>query len=217
MVNDGAIPSVGSVKGNNGKVQLGVIGDKTGSTGLTVNTPSGESDTLVGNVQGPGGTLTKAGAGSLVISRINPVNAGNPFVLDVQSGTFGLQGTSNVAHATFSAGSIFSAALNGTGAGQAAKIIASGQQRPRSPWVQHSCTYLANGYTPAVGDTFTLISSANGITGHFANAADSQVVFAGGTPFQVNYSQTAVTLKALHATLTQARQGSANPSTPGRE
>jgi Bacterial Ig-like domain (group 3) len=213
LVDDGVIPSLGSVNGA-GTLQLGLFGNATSSTGLTVNTPSGESDTLAGNVQGPGGTLTQAGAGSLVISRINPVSASNPFVLDVQSGTFGLQGLSNVAHATFSAGSTFSAALNGTGVGQAAKIIASGAASPVNLGGSTLALNLGNGYTPTVGDTFTLISSANGITGHFANAADGQVVFAGGTPFQVNYSNTAVTLKALPATSTQLAS-SANPSTQG--
>ena len=74
VVNDGVSPSVGSLTGT-GTIQLSVAGGKTGTTGLIVNTPSGESDQLLGNVQGPGGTITMAGAGSLVIARINPVTS----------------------------------------------------------------------------------------------------------------------------------------------
>jgi hypothetical protein len=189
IVADGAAPWVGSVNGT-GSIQLGISGQNPGGTGLVINTPAGQSDAVVGPVQGNGGVLVMNGAGSFTVQKINPLNAG-PFVLQANSGNFGLQGGSQLNQTTLGRSSSFTAYLNGTGAGLATKITATGTT-PISLGGSTLKLALGNGYVPKVGDgPFTLISSAHGITGQFGNAPENGIVTIPGdntTAFRVNYT-----------------------------
>jgi hypothetical protein len=152
--------------------------------------------------------------GSLLVNGV--LNAQN---LIVNSGaTFGGLATMNFSGPVqFASGATFAAVSNGTAPGQFTKLTDtdSSDANPVNLGGSTLALSLGNTYIPAWNDTFTLISSAHGITGHFANVANNGIVFANGFPFQVNYNSTSVTVKALLLTTTQL-QSSPNPSNPGQ-
>ena len=223
LISDGVTASIGSLTGS-GSVQLGLFGNQTSSTVLSLNTPQGETDQFTGSVLGPGGTISMVGAGNLTIDNINPANAGT-FTVNVQSGSLSVPGTlnaqqlnvtpasgqtatlggptiANIVQTNFNSGATFSAALNGTAQYQYTQITATGTTNPIN--LGGSTLALSLGYTPAVGDTFTIISSAHGITGQFGNVANGQTITVNGHPFLVNYTATAVTLTAQAALVNPA-------------
>jgi hypothetical protein len=219
VVIDGAAPAVGSVNGT-GSIQIGTTGQQSAATGLSVNTPAGETDLVNGNVQGNGGTLLMNGAGSFTVTQINPVNTG-PFMLQTLHGNFGLEGTSNLVQTTLGAGSTFTGYLRGTAAGQATKITATGTTNPVDLG-NSTLALVLDGYVPAVGDRpITLVSSAHGITGQFGNAGENGIVTVPGdttTAFRVNYTATTVTLTVVAQTSripTVSTIANSNPITPG--
>jgi hypothetical protein len=66
---------------------------------------------------------------------------------------------------------------------------------------------LLSGYSPSVGDTFTIIRGTS-ISGHFANLADGAEFVSGTTKYRVNYTATTVVL-----TVTQINIAPALPTT----
>jgi len=63
---------------------------------------------------------------------------------------------------------------------------------------------LSDGFTPAVGDTFTIIQSTGGITGSFASLPEGTVFDAGGQSFRISYANDDVTLTCVANTSTTA-------------
>ena len=182
VVQDAVNPTVGSVTGD-GNLQFG----ETASTGLTIATPQGRTDLFSGTILGVGGTLTKSGAGQLTIGDLNAGGAG-AFSVNVQSGTllgtgvikaqqvnvsagasFGGTTTATVGQAVLSGGGTFVAALNGTGTQQYTSLTGTGTTSPIT--LGGATLAISLGYTPTVGDTFTILSAPHGITGQFGNAA----------------------------------------------
>ncbi len=214
VVADGADATVGSV-GGDGIVQVGATGNQPSTTGLTISTPAGEDNTLAGPVINLGGTLTKTGAGKQSIRQFSPLNPANAS-LNVQAGDLGISGASHVTRATFAAGTTFSTPIWGTANNQAGKITANGTNSPVS-LAGNLAVALTNGYSPELGDTISIVSSPNGITGQFANAANNGLIYPSNAPttaFRVNYTANAVTLKAVQTTSIQV-QSSKNPSAQG--
>jgi hypothetical protein len=237
LVLDHAIPKIGSLTGG-GRVQIGQRQGNTSDTGLTIATPAGESDSFTGAIQGEGGTggtITMQGAGTLSVGSINQDNLG-PFTVNVQSGWFKVTGDLNAASLavspgarfggpttasisqtiTLSSGAIFGAELDGTEAGQYTTLTSTGS--PINLGSSRLAVNLGQGYIPAVGSTFTILSAPAGITGSFVNVPTTDPVVLGNKspnyPFEVIYGQNSVMLKAIPATSTHL-QSSPNPSTQG--
>jgi hypothetical protein len=212
VVSDQFKPSVGSLSGN-GTLQIGVNAGRTAFTGLFFETPQGESDVFNGAINGPGGTLYMAGNGSVTIGSINTNQSGlfdvslaagtlladgviNAHQLLVAGGaTFGGPATMNFSGTVnFISGSTFAAVANGTAAGQHTQLTDTDTTDSTPVNLGGSTVSFYLGYAPARGDSYTIISAANGITGQFSNAANGQTISLSGVPFKVNASSTTFSL-----------------------
>ena len=85
---------------------------------------------------------------------------------------------------TLSASSTFTATLNGTGSSSYSQVTASGPVD-----LGGSTLMLALGFTPQVGDSFTLLTTSDpgGISGTFAGLAEGATFTEGGFTFQITY------------------------------
>ncbi|MFO0892462.1 MAG: Ig-like domain-containing protein [Isosphaeraceae bacterium] len=211
VVADGASPTVGSLEGK-GNIQLGVGGGQTAATGLTVATPGGVTNLLDGDISGPGGTITKIGSGTFLVTTINAAQTGS-HTLDIQAGNFGLQSTAYLTRFNIKQGASYSAVLLGPAPGQFGQLNVTGTTNPAT-LAGNLLLVVSNTYTPAVSQGFPLISSPNGVTGTFSNVGDGQVVLVGSNAFLIDYTTTGVGATSLTRTNT-ALVSSANPSPLG--
>jgi hypothetical protein len=87
---------------------------------------------------------------------------------------------------TFSSSSTFKATLNGTGSSSYSQVTASG---PVNLGGSTLMLALGLGFTPQVGDSFTLLTTSNpsGIKGTFAGLAEGAIFTQGGVTFQITY------------------------------
>jgi autotransporter-associated beta strand protein len=167
----------------------------------TVNVGAGQSLTLSGVISGKG-SLTKIGAGSLIVSALNTYTGSTR----VNGGTLGGDGkigallvnsgatlapgstttqiftTGNVA---FSAGSTFTVTLNGTTAGTGYdQLSVTGTVNLAGASLNVNLTF-----TPALGSAFTLIQNdgADAVAGTFAGLAEGATLSQSGMTFQISY------------------------------
>src|SRR5262249_20400562 len=56
---------------------------------------------------------------------------------------------------------------------------------------------VALGYTPSIGDTFTILSAAGGVTGTFEGLADGAIITVGAARLQIHYGATDITLTCV--------------------
>jgi hypothetical protein len=237
VVSDKFKPTVGSLSGG-GTIQIGVNPGQTNTTGLFIYTPQGESDVFSGVINGQGGTIYMAGPGSLTLGSVNAGNSGL-FGLSIGTGSLLVNGVLNaqqllvLSGATFGgparmnfsgsvnffSGATFAAVANGTAAGQFTHLADTDTSDPNPIDLGGSSLSLSLGYAPAKGDSFTIVSAANGIAGQFANAANGQIITVNGVPFNVGASGTAVTLAvpsitATHLVSTTPPPGTITAGTP---
>jgi hypothetical protein len=231
VVSEGFNPTVGSLSGG-GTIQIGVNPGQAGSTGLNIYTPQGESDVFNGVINGQGGTISMIGAGSITLGSVNPNQTGlfsvtcglgsllvngvlNAQQLHVSSGaTFGgpaMMSFSGVVK--FFSGATFAAVADGAAAGQFTQFTDTDTSDPTPVDLGGSTLSLSLGYTPANGDSYTIISAAKVITGQFANAANGQTITVNGFPYKVNASGTTVTLAVPSPTPTPTTP-TPTPTTP---
>jgi hypothetical protein len=256
VVPSGSMPSIGSLTGG-GNVQIGDVALMPDQAGLFINTPSGRTDTLTGSfVLGQsavdpdgGGFIQMNGPGSLTVGSIDP-NADGNLRIDVAGGAlyvahvanaetlsvaaqavFGGPGASTFSGpAAFAANSVFSVALNGTGAAQFSTLTGNFPVvPPPAVAVDGANLAVSVGYSPTPGDSFTIIAAPNGsIVGQFANAPDGSTITPTNSPlpFGVTYNGNAnggvasLTLTAMaFATSTSVALDklSTNPSTYGQK
>jgi autotransporter-associated beta strand protein len=179
----------------------------TGSRTLTITNTG--TTTFAGAIGQSGGTwsLTKAGAGLLVLNGNNTYGGGTT----VSAGTLGGSGTlgavtvksgaalypgssaANTAilttgNVTFNSGSAFDVALNGTspGAGGYDQLNVNGTVSLGGCAL--NLTFGA-GFTPAVGTVFTLINNngVGAVSGTFQNLPEGATIVINGMTFQISY------------------------------
>jgi fibronectin-binding autotransporter adhesin len=166
-----------------------------------VSVGAGQSLTLSGVISGLG-KLTEVGAGSLIVSGLNTYTGGTT----VSSGTLGGGGkigslavksgatlapsttTTQIlstGSVTFSAGSTFAVTLNGTTAGTGYdQLSVAGRVK-----LAGATLNLTLGFTPAIGNTFTLIQNdgTDAVVGTFAGLPQGATLTLGGMTFQISY------------------------------
>ena len=128
---------------------------------------------------------------------------------------------------TFDSQATFAVALNGTPASgdftQLTDTDKDVQSSPPQSTVQLGGSDLSvsvgSGYTPKVGDTFTIISTTKGtIAGPFANAPGGEITTFDGVPFLVTYNPNSVSLQVASVPTTTTvglASGSSSPSIYG--
>jgi autotransporter-associated beta strand protein len=167
----------------------------------TIDVGAGQSLTLGGIISGVG-SLTKVGAGSVIVSALNTytrgttVNegtlsgggkigallVGNGATIAPSAATTEILKTGNVA---FSAGSTFAMTLSGTTAGtQYDQLSAIGTVNLAGATLNVNLAF-----TPALATTFTLIQNdgIDAVMGTFAGLPQGATLLLGGMTFQVSY------------------------------
>src|SRR5262249_50615366 len=174
----------------------GVIGEDAAGRGLTKSgagalTLSG-NNTYRGTTNINAGLLTINGsqAGSAVIVHNSGALAGTGTVgaVQVQSGGLlspgGSPGTLNTGNVQWLSGSSFNVELNGTGPGTFDQVNAVGTVS-----LGGSTLNVTLGFTPLVGDGFTIINNddVDAVSGTFAGLAEGATFVISGMTFQITY------------------------------
>ncbi len=117
--------------------------------------------------------------------------------------TFTGRGSESEPDVVFNSRSTFAVTLNGTATGEFTKLMdtdfdASDGQSTVQLGGSDLSVQIGSGYTPKLGDNFTIISTTNGtIAGPFANAANNATVTLDNVGFRASYSQDSVMLKVV--------------------
>lgn len=199
----------GVVRGSGGLTKLGtgtltLSGDNV-YTGVTAVT----AGALLVNGSQPSSNVTVAsgailgGAGTVgTITAAGTVSPGGPGTAMLQSGDV-----------VFDTGSTFAVKLNGTTAGSGFdQLTVNGTaDLSQSPNLNLLVLFVAS-----TGDTFTILTSTNGLTGTFAGLPDDSTLTVNGQAFRINYSPNAVTLTRTASATTTVVTASVNPSVFGQ-
>lgn len=94
---------------------------------------------------------------------------------------------------TFVVGSTFTVRLDGTGAGSFDQLHVT----QRADLTGAPTLRVSLGFTPIFGDSFDILSAADGVAGTFAGLPNGAVLVLGGTRLRISYSATAVTLTCV--------------------
>jgi large repetitive protein len=164
-------------------------------------------DSSVGNVLVTGGTLGGKGTVGTVLATGGTVMPESP----VGTGT-----TLTSPTVTLNLGSAYGAELNSTGN---SLLNVTGALQ-----LNGSVLTGAVSFDPAIGQTFTIIHAAGGITGTLSqvqngitvNLTNGTTGYVAGLPFTVNYTATTVTLTRLIASTTTSVTSSGSPSVYGQ-
>src|SRR5262249_2038491 len=198
-----------------------------------------------GVISQPSGILTKFGSGTLTLTGNSPnmpptdISAGTLLVegtapafsmnvsngatlggtgkigpLAALSGSTGAPGDANpgtfhTGHAAFKATSTFRVRLNG---------IVDYDQLAVTGIVDLTESPVLNaslGFTPSVGDTFTIVTSTAGISGNFKGLQNNATLMIGGTPFQISYSAHSIVLKQAASDQPLVAKGTTFTATEG--
>ncbi|HMF11147.1 MAG TPA: autotransporter-associated beta strand repeat-containing protein, partial [Gemmataceae bacterium] len=166
-----------------------------------VNVGTGKSLTLSGIISGLG-KLTEVGAGRLIVSALNTYAGGTVVSggtlggdgkigsLTVKNGATLAPGTTttqilSTGSVTFSAGSTFAVTLNGTTAGtNYDQLSVTGKVN-----LAGATLNVNLGFTPAIGNAFTLIENdgTDAVVGTFAGLSEGATLVLGGMTFQISY------------------------------
>jgi hypothetical protein len=192
----------GLTNSDSGAVTLKTIG--AGSLAVANNGPDAGSDVALGAVTTAGAQSYSSPHGVIRVmgnltASDNPITFNNSVML--AAGLTLTAGASTVTFAggtvapdpgvltiaggcTLSASSTFTATLNGTGSSSYSQVTASGPVD-----LGGSTLMLALGFTPQVGDSFTLLTTSDpgGISGTFAGLAEGATFTEGGFTFQITY------------------------------
>lgn len=210
----GKLSNFNTVQINAGKTTLSGDNSYTGNTtvsGTLVVKNGGGSATGTGTVTiQSGGTLS----GSGIVGAVSVQSAGN---ITPRDGT--TTATLRTGTVTFVAGAKFNVQLDGTTAGtQYDQLSATGTVA-----LGGATLNVATGFSPAVGNIFTIVQTTGGVSGTFQGLAEGAQFTAGGRTFVIHYTATAVTLTAAASptptpTPTPAPTATATPTptaTPG--
>jgi autotransporter-associated beta strand protein len=191
----------------------------TGTLTLTGNSPAYTGTTIVA-----GGTvLVNANQGAAAVSVGNTATLGGTG--SVGAVTIGAGGTVapgvagpgilNAGTSTFGGGT-FTVDLNGLTPGtQYDRLAVTGTANV------NGVTLLVNaGFSPAIGNTFTILTTTGGITGNFRDAlgnvlAEGSSFAVGNTRYSISYAGGNVTLTFRGLDIAGTLTASANPSLPG--
>jgi hypothetical protein len=191
----------GLTNADSGTITLQTV--TAGSVSVTNRGPSAGSDVVLGSVttagpqsySNPNGTTVVTGNltatdSPLTFSDAVLLNSG--LTLGAGSGSVLFEGNATVAPGvltvsgslTLSASATFAVTLNGTDPDSYSSVHASGPLD-----LGGSTLNLTLGYTPAVGDSFTLLSTDDGspVTGMFAGLDEGAVFSQNGMTFQITY------------------------------
>ena len=180
-------------------------------TGATID----NAGTLLVNGSQPGSAVTVnpgailGGTGGAVGSVSVPGGALSP------GGTSGGTGVLNAGNVNFSSAAAFNVNLNGTTAGSGYDELSATATVAIAASTTLSVT-LGTGFTPAVGNTFTIIQSSAPISGTFASLPEGSTFAAGGQAFQISYKNDAVTLTSVGTATTSTVSSTLNPSVYGQ-
>ena len=158
---------------------------------MTVNTGAilGGTSGTVGAISASGGTISPGAA----------------------SAGFGILNSGSV---TFSSTAAYNVVLDGTTAGSGYdELDATGTVTIGASTALN--VTLGTGFTPAVGNVFSIIVSPSAISGTFASLPEGATYTVGGASFQVSYKNDDVTLTCV-ATTTTSVASSLNPSVYGQ-
>ena len=108
---------------------------------------------------------------------------------------FGSTGIFNTGTASFSTSGTYTVTSNGTTAGSYSQINAAGVVN-----LGNATLTLVLGYTPNLGDSYTILTSTNPIQGAFAGLAQGSLIAVGNLTFQISYLNDAVTLTNVYET-----------------
>ncbi len=180
----------------------------SGATSVSAGTliVDGSQTTSVATVTS-GGTLSGTGT----LGTVN-VSGGTLGPATPAGGTGTLTVNGNI---TFSSTADYTVTLNGNapGAGYDQVNLTTGSVNLGSSSSLN--VILGSGFTPTVGETFTIIQSPSAVSGSFASLPEGTIFSVGGQLFQVSYQNNDVTLTCIAATTTTV-VSSLNPSTYGQ-
>lgn len=170
----------------------------SGTTVLTaLNNYSG--NTIVSNgtllAQGSylgGGLITVDGGtfgGTGAVNRPVVVNNGGKLAPGLSPGTFTVN-----ANVTLNSGAVFKVALNGTTPGASYDQLVMGNM---ALVLDNPTLSVLLGFSPSLGDTFTVVTGFSSQTGTFNGLSDSSTFHVGGTQFQINYNSSDITLTVV--------------------
>jgi autotransporter-associated beta strand protein len=194
-------------KAGNGTLQLTNTEAYTGGTTVKAGT------LLVDGAQGQIGAVTVAGGtiggtGTVgAITELNSLTGGTVAPGDSSSTgqTPGILNTAANAAVAFNGKTTFSVALGGNtpgnGPGNYGQLSASGIVTLGSATLTGS---VANGFSPAINSTYTIIQTTGSITGQFAGIAPGGAVFLSGEKFTVTYNPSSVVLTHVALSTTTA-------------
>jgi autotransporter-associated beta strand protein len=204
---------LGSAPGQDLLIDTAIVNGHIGKLGTGRLALTGTS-TYTGGTDVAAGTLLVNAPGSLAAAGTVNVLAGGTLAGTGTVGTIssvagtispgvGGPGTLGAADVTFDPSSVFAVAINGTAAGTGYdQLSATGNVNLGGATLSATL-----GYTPALGDSYTLITTSGGtISGTFAGLPEGANVQVGGTNFQITYQAsggTAVVLtRVLRETVT---------------
>jgi autotransporter-associated beta strand protein len=187
------------VKAGNGTMTLSgnvnnlLVANITGGT-LLVNSSVPNLALNVGSPPGPG---TLSGFGTIGSAAVGNSPAGGTLSPGTSSTTGILHSTGVV---TFNSAGTFRVRLNGTTAGSGYDQLSAGSQVSLTTQPTLS---VSLGFAAAIGDTFTIITSASSVTGQFKGLPDGAGLTVGGARFQIHYTVKQVILTRVPGPATQ--------------
>ena len=164
----------------------------TGFNNYSGNTIVSNGTLLVQTTYIGGGLITVDGGtfgGNGMVNGPVTVNSGGKLAPGSSAGTFTVN-----ANVTLDSGAMFEVELNGTTPGASYDQLVMGST---ALVLNNPTLSVLLGFSPSLGDTFTIVTGFSSQTGTFNGLPDHSTFNVGGTQFQINYNSNDITLTVV--------------------